>query len=118
LAEGTFPVQGENMSASLNKSLTFRIYDEEMNLIYDYRSLNPQVLAADGMAIYTANSDSNLAAARAGAYPLYCVAVRLYGENRTDIIIPSDIARKLTSLVANRKIFNLGKIVILDRGTK
>jgi len=112
-ARGKLPTAGSANTASARPALFPRIFDEDMTLVMDKSMVSPEALARWGMVGYAAGLDDEAAIVRAGALPLRVVARGVFGDNDTDIVIPSDGARRLLTLPENRALLRDGRIVIV-----
>jgi len=108
------PYQGNvEEEVALNPCLFPRIYDSSLNLIHSAEMTEPEALMKWGNAGYTYSYDLAASGERIGAYPLRTMAYKVYGKNRTDIILPDDAVRKLISSEHNRNLLRQGRVVII-----
>jgi hypothetical protein len=112
-AKGEYPVHGEGRMDRLQPALFPRLYDERTNLILEKEMMEPAAVLAHGLLAYTDGLDESPFRRRIGANPLRTVAAGLFGDYRTDILIPSDAARKLLVLPENRRILTEGRILVI-----
>ena len=66
-----------------------------------------------GVMQYTSDLDQEKHRSRVGSYPLYTMAVGLFGVNRTDLILTGETARKLLSREDTRKLLREGRILVI-----
>ena len=113
-AKGDFPVHGEEgRTERLVPAIMPRIFDESMNLIVESGMVDPAVAVARGIVGYTESDDLFGARGRVGDVPLVTMARAIYGDNRTDVIIPDETANRILASEANRKLITDGKILII-----
>jgi len=108
------PYQGnEDEQVQLHPCLFPGIYDSSMNLIHSAELTEPEALLRWGNAGYTYSYDLTESAERIGVYPLRTMAYKVYGKNRTDLILPDDAVKKLISSEHNRELLKQGRVVII-----
>ena len=113
------PIHGRNSSALLKPCLFPKIWDSEMNLIFERNMLNPK---AGFMAKYFpkesvfANRPSGLTpeiTAIVGERPLRIFAQGVFGINPTDPIINREDAILIISTAENRSLLREGRLAII-----
>ncbi len=109
----TFPVHGERKETTLVPCLFPRIYDQEMNLIYDKGMVEPDTLRTWGMVKYTDTLNLDAFQDRIGLSPLKCVGRGIFGKNYSDIIIDTETAEKILFHPNNRQLLTEGKVLII-----
>jgi hypothetical protein len=122
IAGGELPLHGTKRTAAIRPCLFPRIWDSDMNLIYDRGMLgsreNVMVHYAAEDSIFRKNP-SGLSAeleALVGDKPLRILARGVYGKRPTDPIIDTKDALGIISSEENRNLLRDGKVVIvLDR---
>ncbi len=112
-AMGAYPVHGEETATLLNPCFFPTLFDPEMNIVVEKGMVNPSYLKKWGLAAYTSEIDEKPFVERIGFTPFRTMATALFGRNRTDIILPSDAARKILYSDANRKLLTEGRILII-----
>jgi hypothetical protein len=112
-AKGMLPAGGTNGAAQARPALFPRIFDESMTLVMEKGMCSPEALAKWGMVGYAVRLDDEVVIVRAGELPLRLVARGVFGDNSTDLVIPTEGARQLLTLPENRKLLQDGKIVIV-----
>jgi hypothetical protein len=112
-AKGEYPVHGEDRMDQLQPALFPRLYDERTNLILEKEMMDPSTVLSHGLVAYTDGLDESPFRERIGPNPLRTVAAGLFGSYPTDILIPSDAARKLLVLEENRRILREGRILVI-----
>jgi outer membrane protein OmpA-like peptidoglycan-associated protein len=112
-ARGKLPVHGEHSSARLEPCLFPRIWDSDMNLLYEKNSVDPNGAKTRGIAHYASGIDDASLRSRIGADPLRIVAREVYGNNRTDPLISREDFLKVMSMAENRALLLEGKVVML-----
>lgn len=118
------PIHGRNTSALLNPCLFPKIWDSEMNLIYEKNLTDPQVLGSGERnmvqyirsdAIYKSTPsglDPELVKL-VGDRPLKIFAGSIYGLVPTDPVIDRDDALVILSNDNNRRLLRDGKIAFV-----
>jgi hypothetical protein len=112
-AKGEYPVHGEERMDRLQPALFPRLYDERTNLILEKEMMDPPAVLSHGLVAYTDSLDESPFRERIGPNPLRTVAAGLFGSYPTDILIPSDAARKLLVLEENRRVLTEGRILVI-----
>lgn len=116
-AKGAYPVHGESPvssnHAALEPSLRPKIYDTNMRLVAQAEMVDPERLVDWGVVGFTEDIDHSLYSYRVGVLPLRTMARKLFGDNRTDIVIPVDVADKLLAAPENRRIIREGRILVI-----
>jgi len=108
------PYHGSNSEKTLPVPCLFpRLYSPEMNLIHSAELTDPDALRLWGNAGYTYSFDINRISGRVGVYPLRAMARAVYGKNRTDLILPEETVRKITSSEHNMELLRQGRVVII-----
>jgi len=108
-----FPVHGERNETILKPCLFPRIYDEEMNLIYDKGMVEPETLREWGMVSYTESLDEKPYKDRIGDNPLRVLGRGIFGKNHSDIIIDTETANMILFHPENRNLLTSGKVVVI-----
>ncbi len=116
-AKGEYPIQGEDPARKnperFNPSLLPKLYDTEMVTVAEARMMDPVYLARWGVFGYADTTDYLLYKERIGAAPLLTIARAVFGDNRTDLLIPKDAARKILATQANRNLIRQGRILVI-----
>lgn len=112
-AMGAYPVHGEETASLLNPCFFPTLFDPEMNIVVEKGMVNPAHLKKWGLAAYTSVINEKPFVERIGFTPFRTMATALFGKNRTDIILPSEAARKILYSDANRKLLTEGRILII-----
>ena len=112
-ARGAYPVHGEYIESEIYPCFFPRIWDDEMNTIYEKNISSPSITLNDGIVKYDYSDDYRRYEERVGADPLYIRATEVYGRNRTDPVIKKSDALKILTVPENVKLLNEGKVVIL-----
>jgi hypothetical protein len=108
------PYQGNvEQQVLLNPCLFPRLYDSSMNLIHSVEMTEPEAVKKWGNAGYTYSFDLAESRERIGIYPLRTMASMVYGKNRTDLILPDEVVKKLISSEHNRNLLRQGRVVII-----
>ncbi|MBP5283150.1 MAG: OmpA family protein, partial [Treponema sp.] len=112
-ARGTLNVQGEFVKDKAYPCFFPKIWNEEMDLIYERGMGNPEVEKTAGMVHYHWSNDENLYKDRIGNDPLRIKARKVFGEYRTDPVITREDALKILTIPQNMELLREGRIVIL-----
>lgn len=112
-ARGTLPVQGEYVAATANPCLFPKIWNENMDLLYERNMVNSSTAKKRGIITYAYSDDESLYRNIIGYDPLHISARKIYGTNRTDPVISYTDALKILSVPANLQLIQDGKIVLL-----
>ncbi|HTP58873.1 MAG TPA: hypothetical protein VMM82_08145 [Spirochaetia bacterium] len=112
-AKGMLPAVGTSGTGQARPALFPRLFDESMTVVMEKGMCTPQALAAWGMVGYAASLDDPVVLVRAGPLPLRLVARGVFGDNSTDIVIPTEGALQLLTLPENMQLLRDGKIVIV-----
>ena len=117
-ARGQLPVHGEYSSEQLNPCLFPKIWNKNMNLIYEKNIVDPSRAKKHGIVLYTGTLDESLYRDRIGTEPLRIIARGVFGDNRTDPIISNEDAERILAKSENIELLRQGKIVIVcDKDT-
>lgn len=113
-AAEALPYQGNSeLHVLLNPCLFPRLYDSSMNLIHSAKMTEPEALQKWGNAGYTYSHDLGSLSERIGVYPLRTMARKVYGKNRTDLILPDETVKMLISSEHNREMLRQGRVIIM-----
>ncbi|MEL3906670.1 MAG: OmpA family protein [Treponema sp.] len=112
-ARGQLPVHGEYSSEKLNPCLFPKIWNRNMNLIYEKNIVNPDLARTKSIAFYTRTLDESAYRDRIGTEPLRIIARGVFGDNRTDPIISNEDAERILAKKENIELLRQGKIVIV-----
>jgi outer membrane protein OmpA-like peptidoglycan-associated protein len=110
---GSLPVHGEFVQDTAVPCFFPKIYDEEMNLIYEKNMTDPLLVKQIGIVQYSDSLNENDYKNRVGARPLQITAREVYGVNRTDPIISKTDALKILSKPENLELLKQGRVVLL-----
>ncbi|MDR2257947.1 MAG: polymerase [Treponema sp.] len=119
IADRELPVHGKNSAALPLPCLFPKIWDTEMNLIYERNMLEPRNAAmvrytpADSIFRPTPSGLSAEIAALAGPNPLRILARGVFGERPTDPVIDRADALPIISSEENRRLLREGRVVIV-----
>ncbi len=112
-ARGSLPVHGEFISEKASPCLFPKIWDGNMELLYERNIVEPDIVRKKGLVNYGSFPSVEAYAARVGKDPLYIAAKEVFGMYRTDPVISRKDALKILSVEENRELLRQGKIVIL-----
>ena len=112
-ARGLIPVQGEHVKSEVYPCLFPKIWNEDMDLIYERNMVLPDVAKSKGIVDYLPGQGSNKKTERAGNDPLWITARKVYGVNRCDQVISKEDYLRITTVPANLELLKQGKVVIL-----
>lgn len=112
-ARGTLPVHGEFISEEVKPCFFPKIWDEDMNLLYERNMTDTTIAKKQGIVSYHYSDDESLYRNRIGQDPLRIKARKVYGANRTDPLISKNDYLKIFSCPENIELLKQGKVVIL-----
>ncbi len=110
---GRLPVHGEYTTSEAYPCFFPKVWDEEMNLVFEKNMVEPGVAAGVGVVHYESTDDFSKLESKVGFDPLYIKASRVYGRNRCDPVIRTGDAWKITALEENRNLMREGRVVLL-----
>jgi hypothetical protein len=122
IADNELPVHGRRGQALVEPCIFPKIWDTDMNLVYERNMLNPGNGTGNRMVRYIAResifrqSPSGLEgdlAALLGANPLRIIAREVFGLNPTDPVIDRDDALKILSSENNRRLLKEGRVALV-----
>ena len=117
-ARGQLPVHGEYSSEQLNPCLFPKIWNKNMNLIYEKNIVDPDQAKKHSIVLYTGTLDESEYRDRIGTEPLSIIARGVFGDNSTDPIIRNEDAERILAKKENIELLRQGKIVIVcDKDT-
>ncbi len=112
-ARGQLPVHGEFTRSAVYPCLFPKLWDTEMELLYERNSVKPEIAKASGIVRYSASLDETAYRNRIGADPLRITARGVFGQYRTDPILSRDDYLRIITSAENRALLAEGKVVIL-----
>ncbi len=112
-ARGQLPVRGEFTHEKVEPALFPRIWDEEMNLLYEINMVEPEIVKKSGLVKYSSKTGETEYEDRVGNDPLRIFARGVFGIHRTDPIISRNDALKILSIPENVELLKQGKVVLL-----
>lgn len=112
-ANEELPVHGTRSRSFAAPCFFPKIWDAEMNLLYERNMADPEVARRSGIVHYGSALDEARYADRIGRSPLRILARGLFGMLPTDPIIDRDDAMKIISSDENRALLNEGRVVIV-----
>ncbi len=112
-ARGKLKVHGEFVEDQAEPSFFPKIWDKEMNLIYERNMAEPENVSKNGLVRYDWRDDESLYQDRIGRDPLRIHAREVYGEIRTDPVISREDALKILTVPENLELLHKGKVVVL-----
>jgi hypothetical protein len=112
-AKGPLPVHGERENLMLNPALMIDIYDENMNIVFESRMMQPESIRRWGPAAYSGKADESAWLERIGPTPLRIMARGVFGKYYTDPIIREADAKKILYNENNRRLLEEGRILII-----
>ena len=114
---GSYPIHGEPPApenvVGFVPSLRPRIYDTNMRLVAEAEMVDPEALNSWGLAAFTDRADYLVHKFRVGPTPLLTMAREVFGDHRTDIIIPASAADRLLASRHNRELIRQGRILVI-----
>ena len=127
IADSELPVHGRRGQAFLEPCIFPKIWDTDMNLIFERNMLEPEGPTGNRMVRYIAResifrpSPSGLEgelAALLGPNPLRIIAREVFGLNPTDPVIDREDALKILSSENNRRLLREGRVALVLNETK
>ena len=112
-ARGTLPVHGEFVEAQAEPCLFPRVWNENMEIVYERNMTESAEAKENGVGGYDWSDDESRYRQRAGADPLRISAKQVFGHNRTDLVISREDALRIFSVPQNAELLKKGKIVML-----
>ena len=120
IADGELPIRGRNAGALAEPCLFPKIWDTDMNLVYDINmfesggkgSLMVRYTVPENIFRPTPSGLEAELASLAGPYPLRILAREVFGINPTDLVIARDDALKILSTANNRRLLREGRVVL------
>lgn len=121
-ADQALPVHGRNISARALPCLFPKIWDSEMNLIYQRNMVEPEKAREAGIVKYVGANDvfmpspSGLESSLeslVGTNPLRILSRSVYGVRPTDPVIDRNDALLIISSEENRRLLREGRVVIV-----
>jgi hypothetical protein len=115
IASDALPVHGRKGSARVQPCLFPKIWDTDMNLVYERNMLDPSRYSVIRYAPSTAVFSSGLSAETAaliGDRPLRILARGVFGERPTDPVIDREDALLIISSGENRRLLREGRVLI------
>jgi hypothetical protein len=121
-ANTELPIHGRQSKAFPVPCMFPKIWDSEMNLIYEKNMTRPQTAKNQGIITYvdeaamfqeTPSGMSDALINIVGNNPLRIIAQGVFGENPTDPIINREDALIIISNEENRKLLQEGKVIII-----
>ena len=112
-ARGALHIHGEYIDSQTYPCLFPKIWDENMNIVYEKNYAKPEIIKKDGLAGYHYSDDISNYEDRVGPDPLYIRAKEVFGRNRTDPIIKHKDALKILTVPENLELLANGRVIIL-----
>ena len=111
--KGELPLHGQEGSATARPALFPRIWDSEMNLLFESRMMDRETILRGGCVAYATSLNSEIVKERAGLNPIRILARGLFGIAPTDPIIPREDALTILNSPEGRRLLSEGKIVFV-----
>ena len=112
-ARGKLPVHGEYVDDVLTPSIFPKVWDTNMDLLYEKNMVSPENLMKRNIVVYSDTLDESSYSNIIGVEPLRIIARGVFGQNRTDPIISMQDSAKLLSREENLRLLQEGRVVIL-----
>lgn len=112
-ARGDLEVHGEFINDKAVPCFFPKIWDENMNLIYERNMADPEKVSLEGLIHYDWSDDEESYKDRIGLDPMRIKARKVYGEIRTDPVISREDALKILTVPENLRLLKEGKVVVL-----
>ncbi|MDR0629552.1 MAG: polymerase [Treponema sp.] len=120
IADEALPVHGKHSTAFTRPCLFPKVWDTDMNLIYEQSMVDPQqvqsivrYVSANKIFRPTPSGLEDELIRLVGSNPLRIIARGVFGIHRTDPIIDRQDALQIISLEDNRKLLREGRIAIV-----
>ena len=112
-ARGTYDIHGEFTQSKISPCIFPKIYDEDMNLLYEKNMVDPEVAKTKAIVQYGSDPNPKAYSARIGNDPLWIKATKVFGASRVDPLISTQDFLKITSVKENLDLLRQGKVVII-----
>lgn len=112
-ARGRLPVHGDFINERVKPCFFPKIWNEKMEVVYERGMMESALEKEIGECVYDWSDDKRRYKDRIGSDPLHITALKVYGRNRTDLIISEDDTLRIFSVPQNAELLKKGKIVIL-----
>lgn len=112
-ARGRLPIHGEYVDDELTPCIFPKIWDTNMDLLYEKNMVAPENLMKRNIVVYSDTLDEQAYSDVIGVKPLRIIARGIFGQNRTDPIISVQDSAKLLSREENLRLLQEGRVVIL-----
>jgi hypothetical protein len=112
-ARGKLPIHGEYINDELIPCIFPKIWDTNMDLLYEKNMVSPESLMKRNIVVYSDTLDETSYSDIIGVEPLRIIARGIFGQNRTDPIISVQDSAKLLSREENLRLLQEGRVVIL-----
>jgi hypothetical protein len=111
-------IWGENADPEYLRPAFFpKILNTRGETVLSAEMLEPGILIEEGMVLYTDSFEETDFIGRIGLNPLRIQAEAIFGTNRTDLILNSEIADRLLVSAHTRKLLMEGKILVILRSS-
>lgn len=110
---GSLPVHGEFSTDTAEPCIFPKIWDENMNLIYERNMVQPLFAKENGIVTYSYTENESEYKDIIGKTPLRISARKIFGVQRTDPVISNKDALKILSILENRRLLEEGRVVFL-----
>ena len=112
-ASEVLPLHGTRSATRAEPCFFPKVWDSEMNLIYEKNMIEPAIARSRGIVRYGSTMDEKGYEEFIGTDPLRILARGLFGIRPTDPIIDRDDALKIISSAENRALLREGRVVIV-----
>ena len=122
IADNVLPIHGRKTQTLVEPCLFPKIWDSDMNLVYDRNIFSPASTEIKPMVSYTTagnifrSTPSGLEgdlAALAGPKPLRIIAREVFGISPTDPVIDREDALSILSTENNRRLLREGRVIVV-----
>jgi hypothetical protein len=118
IADEELPVHGKRAAARPLPSLSPRLWDSGMGLLFDRSKAQSgtapfHYMSAENIFSSRPGGLSPVAEAVVGANPLRIIAIEVFGEHPTDLVIAAEDAEKILANEGNRRLLREGKLAII-----
>ena len=112
-ARGSLPIHGEFVEGTAEPCFFPRVWNENMEIVYERNMMKSDEAKKTSVCGYDWSDDEKRYNSRIGADPLRIFAKRIFGHNRTDLVISNEDALRIFSVPQNAELLKNGKIVLL-----
>ncbi len=109
----SLPIHGTKRAALARPCFFPKIWDSEMNLIWERHMVKPHIALEQGMLHYSQRSSAENWENFVGQDPMFIIASALFGIDATDPIISLDDSQRILSNTQNRSLLEEGRLIFV-----